>query len=124
MPVQACTNDHLSVLLACSFAATPTFFCARVRTRNNSQRSEYENLYKHSQQKPRSQTSNMCPGNEIQHKVSSDIDNRPTEKGLETPQIYAVNDVTTGTRARYALRHGCHTIHWLFCGLANSLRLR
>ena len=23
MPVQACTNDHLSVLLACSFAATP-----------------------------------------------------------------------------------------------------
>ena len=41
------------------------------RTRNNSQRSEYKNLYQHSQHKPRSQTTNMCPGNEIQHKVSS-----------------------------------------------------
>ena len=64
------------------------------------------------------------------------IGNRPTEKGLETPQIYPGIDVTTrnhglivhvyyiihaGTRARYALRHGCHTLHRLFCSLANSL---
>ena len=29
------------------------------------------------------------------------IDYRPTEKGLETPQIYPGIDVTTGTRVRY-----------------------
>ena len=34
--------------------------------------------------------------------ASETIDNRPTEKGLETPQIYAVNDVTT--RNKSALR--------------------
>ena len=63
----------------------------------------------------------ITPTFNVQCLLGTNIDNRPTEKGLETPEIYAVNDVTTGTRARYALRNGCHTIHQLFRSLANSL---